>query len=201
MKVDCKNKTISKPAGEYTPAGRITLDELVEYIDIFQKEIKETPAKVAVEQWKTSGFQAQHLEKLLYSIIVKFGEGHRIYGKWRDYYKQNAYQVNQHLKDAYNSAAADTARALKSIRKVKGLGGQSYSTKVMRFFDSHYVILDSILRRELRLSSADYGQFKDDCKGIAAAIGKTPSEVESGIFAWVQILNPKQRKKRWKKYV
>ena len=178
----------------------INFPQLGKYIVAFKAVINEKSAEAALKKWQQSGFDENCTLEVLRSVIVDFGEGYRIWGKFHGYYQENVCQINSLLKNALELAISNPEQSLVSIRQIKGLGGQSYSTKLMRFLNPDYVVLDSILKTELKLDKGDYEQFKQDCITIAKNIHMTASEVESGIFAWVQIMKPTQRKKRWKQY-
>jgi hypothetical protein len=86
------------------------------------------------------------------------------------------------------------------ITKIKGLGGLAYSTKMLRFLNPNHVVLDSILREEFCLTESDYSIFATHCRKIARTLEVTPVDVESGLYAYVQIANPNQRLKDWNRY-
>ena len=110
------------------------------------------------------------------------------------------------LIDAYEAKDAGINELLEKIQQIKGLGGLSYSTKMARFFNNQYVVLDSILRDELNITENDYDSFFNLCEKIKIdlknkfEIERNTSQIESAIFTWIQIINPNQRRPRWIKY-
>jgi len=79
-------------------------------------------------------------------------------------------------------------------------GGREFVEQAVRSQLSiwRHVVLDTILREELGLEPTDYETFAGHCRKIAAILGVSPVDVESGLFAYVQIANPKQRSRYWK---
>ena len=196
IRIDINEKYIFKPEGERTPASKIPFSDLQKYLNIFSKEINTHDASEAYKLWQTEGMKEEAIPHLLKTIIVSFGEGYRIWGRFADYYVENAKEINTHMIAAHN--APDANSALEEIRNINVLG-ESYASKVLRFINSNYVVLDSILRDEM-CGNIEYQEFTDICSEIGNAINITPVEVESALFAFVQIANPNQRRLRWRQH-
>jgi hypothetical protein len=62
------------------------------------------------------------------------------------------------------------------------------------------VVLDSLINEEL--AERIYITFRKKCEDIAKAMYPpcSPADVEGGLFAWLQILNPNQTQPRWKRW-
>lgn len=200
------NETLSKQKGIRTNACKINIEKLNSLIDIFENEIDVKKPTEVFDLWVQNKFDTKYTLELLESIIVIFGEGYRIWGRFKDYYEAEIYDVNNVLIEAYSVRDSGINKLLEKIQQIKGLGGLSYSTKMARFFNNRYVVLDSILRDELNITEGDYNTFFSLCLEIKTdlknkfGIERNNSQIESGIFAWIQIINPEQKKKRWKKY-
>ena len=200
MKVDYVNSTIKKPAGKRTPAKTIGFDELKRYINIFQEVVDVKSPTEAIAMWAKAGYPEALAMNVLHSVIVSFGGGHRIWGRFQKAYAASISNINSLLSEAYVKRDADANQLLGLITQIKGLGGLAYSTKMLRFLNANHVVLDSILREEFCLIESDYSIFANHCREIAATLGVTPVDVESGLYAYVQIANPNQRLKDWNRY-
>mgnify|MGYP001049774525 CR=1 FL=1 len=201
-----KNETLFKQKGIRTNACKINIEKLNSLIEIFENEIDvKNPTKV-FDLWVKNNFDTKYTLELLESVIVKFGEGHRIWGRFKGYYETQISDINNVLIDAYEAKDAGINELLEKIQQIKGLGGLSYSTKMARFFNNQYVVLDSILRDELNITENDYDSFFNLCEKIKIdlknkfEIERNTSQIESAIFTWIQIINPNQRRPRWIKY-
>jgi hypothetical protein len=128
---------------------------------------------------------------------VDFGEGWRVWGR---YFKKRSDwdAVNNISKLAQHKAdLGEISEAISTLSSVRGLGF-SYASKLARFMNPDAVVLDSILCRELGISEDGYSQFLRDCFSTSRILGVTASQVESGIFAWVQICRRGKKKRRWR---
>ena len=197
---DFDNDRIVKPKGKRTPAKTISFCRLRRFIHIFQTEIDVVTPVKKIQVWEKSGFKPEDGIKVLEAIILKFGEGQRVWGKHSKTWIPE--DVNNRLRKAYIERMCSAEIVRSHLRGIRGLGGLSYSTKVLRFLNPEHVVLDSILREELCLAETDYAEFANACSRAAECLNTniTPVDVESGLFAWIQILNPNQRKERWKRY-
>ena len=200
MKVDYSNNKIEKPAGKRTPAKMIQFVELKQYIDRFKEVVDVRSPTDAIASWATAGYPEAQAMNVLYSVIVSFGGGHRIWGRFHKLYTSSIRSVNSLLSEAHRKRDDDAKDLLAIITQIKGLGGLAYSTKMLRFLNTNHVVLDSILRKEFCLVESDYSLFASHCRRIAVILGVTPVDVESGLYAYVQIANPDQRLKAWKSY-
>jgi hypothetical protein len=196
MEIDECKSLVLKPVGCRTPAAEIDFHELLIYKWIYDEEIDTNTAHVAVQNWIKNGRPVSLVADVLYSIIVEFGEGFRIWGKFEKHYTRNDVQVNNELIAVFN--APDVFSALNAAKGIRGLG-ESYASKVLRFVSPNYVVLDSILRDEL-CGQMDYTTFRDECDYIAQHLNLHPVDIEASLFAYVQIANPCQRKRRWRQY-
>lgn len=204
--MEYSNNILRKGEGQRTPISQINIKVLNSLIDVFEKEINVKDASKIFQLWVNSNFDSQHTVNLLYSIIVTFGEGYRIWGRFNSYYNDNLENINATLIRAYNIKNDGIAPFLKEIQTIRGLGGLSYSTKMARFFNNEFVVLDSILREELGINENQYNYFLEVCSQIKIDliakydVQRSNSQIESGIFTWIQIINPNQRRKRWSQY-
>lgn len=200
MQVNYQDKNIVKPQGKRTPTRLIQFDELNRFIGIFKEVVDVKSPTDAVASWVKAGYPQEQAIAILHSVIVSFGGGHRIWGRFHKVYSVSVSEVNFFLREAHlrRDEDIDCLRAI--LKNIKGLGSLSYSTKMLRFFNPNYVVLDSILQEEFCLSNADYKAFATHCRQIAAILGVDPVDVESGLYAYVQIANPDQRQKVWKHY-
>jgi hypothetical protein len=195
-----QTQTIDKPQGKRTPSCTIRFDELHQYFKVYKEVVDIDSPTTAVAAWVESGHTEENALQVLYSVIVRFGGGHRIWGKYHQSYAATISDVNATLVQAYQKRT-DSVAALRAVLvQIKGLGGLSYGTKMLRFLNPNHVVLDSILREELCLQETDYETFAAHCRQIAQILSIQPVDVESALFAFVQVKNPNQRKARWKQY-
>jgi hypothetical protein len=197
MEIDETLCVVVKPQGATTPAAIIPFEDLITYGVIFSSEVDTGTAISATSAWLQGGQVSGFALDLLHSVIVDFGEGHRIWGRFSAYYAADIEAVNEHLIAAFG--APDRIAAQAHLRKIRGLGGEAYSTKMLRFINPDYVVCDSVLRAEL-CGQMPYEQFLDDCRFVAAHIGESAVFVESSLYAYVQVAKPGQRKHRWRQY-
>ena len=170
-----------------------TLQSCVFY---FNKVINTKSSIIGHENWLENPTQIASKE-FLKAVIVDFGEGWRVWGKY--FSKLNQWDdVNRLLIEAQKIInQGDIAGAIDQLLKIKGLG-PSYASKVTRFLSPDAVVLDSVLSRELDLKyKQDYGKFRLDCSKIATKLKCQPREIESAIFTWIQICRNGKKKKRW----
>jgi hypothetical protein len=200
MQVDYQNNTIIKPQGKRTSATSIPFNELHKFIEIYNEVVDVKSPAAATTSWVTKGYPEEETIHVLYSVIVLFGGGHRIWEKFHRLYSSSIGDINSLLIQAHQRRNDNADSLRKILGKIKGLGGLSYSTKMLRFLNPNHVVLDSILREELCINEVDYKVFADHCSRIAKILDVTPVDVESGLFAFVQIMNPNQRKTTWKRY-
>lgn len=200
MQVNYHNNTIEKPQGKRTSARIIQFDELNRYIEIFQKVVDITSPTKAVTLWIATGCSETHVVNVLYSVIVLFGGGYRIWGRFGAIYNSSTHKINEVLSYVYNHRDEDVDILRRELKQILGLGGLSYSTKMLRFLSPNHVVLDSILQEELCISEKDYHIFASHCRQIAKILQVNAVDVESGLYAYVQIANPDQRKYAWKRY-
>ena len=162
----------------------------------FNKVINTKSATNEYEKWLKNPTEISSKE-FLRAVIVDFGEGWRIWGKY--FSKLNQWDdVNGLLIDAQKIIdRGDVAGSIDHMLKIKGLG-PSYASKVARFLSPDAVVLDSILSKALDLDyQQDYKKFRLDCSDIATKLKCQPREIESAIFTWVQICRDGKKKKRW----
>lgn len=200
MKVNFQENIINKSQGKRTPSSVIKFDELKHYIRIFKEVVDVKSPTDAVSLWVNSGFSRDYTIEVLYSVIVRFGGGHRNWGRFHKVYISTLDDINAFLAEAYIKRHEDVDCLRSILKNIKGLGSLSYSTKMLRFLNPNYVVLDSILQEELSLSTTDYKIFTNNCRRIAEILNVEPVDVESGLYAYVQIANPDQRQKIWKQY-
>ena len=200
MKINYATNTIEKPTGKRTPAGVIQFDDLKHFIEIFKEVVDVKSPTDAIASWVKGGYPEEQAIAVLYSVIVCFGGGHRIWGRYHDVYTASITNINSLLSRAHRRRNDDATNLRAILSNIKGLGGLAYSTKMLRFLNPNYVVLDSILREEFCLVESDYDVFATHCRKIAEALGVTPVDVESGLYAYVQIANPNQRLKDWTRY-
>ena len=162
----------------------------------FNKVINTKSAIKEYEKWLSNPTQIASKE-FLKAVIVDFGEGWRVWGKY--FFKLNQWDdVNSLLIEAQKIIdQGDVAGSIDQLLKIKGLG-PSYASKVARFLSPDAVVLDSILSKALDLDyHRDYVKFRFDCSKIATKLKCQPREIESAIFTWVQICRDGKKKKRW----
>lgn len=200
MQVDYQNNTIVKPQGKRTDAAIISFYELHRFIQIYHAVVDVKSPTTATMSWITKGYPEEEALQVLYSVIVLFGGGHRIWGKFHQLYASSRGDINALLIEAHQRRNDDVDSLRKILGRIKGLGELSYSTKMLKFLNPSHVVLDSILREELCLKEIDYNLFADHCNRISKILNVTPVDIESGLFAFVQIMNPNQRKAVWKRY-
>ena len=200
MFVNYPDQYIAKPAGKRTPASRIPFGTVKQYMQIFQEVVDVQTATKAVDAWVRAGYPEEQVMGVLHAVIIQFGGGYRIWGRYHALYTAATSEINTVLREAHlrREESVGTLRGI--LKNIKGLGSLSYSTKMLRFLNPHYVVLDSVLQDELGLSEADYHAFASHCRRIAETLGVNPVDVESGLFAYVQIANPNQRQKAWRAY-
>lgn len=198
MQINYQDKTIIKPNGIRTPVSRIGFDELNQYIKIYREVVDVQSPTVAVSAWVRNDFPEEQVAEVLYAVIVSFGGGHRIWGRFKEEYHTLRHEINGYLRYAY-SRRNDDVTALRAILKnIRGLGSLSYSTKMLRFLNPDFVVLDSILKEEFCLTDSDYDTFATHCRQIAKILGVNAVDIESGLYAYVQINNPNQRQNVWR---
>jgi len=196
-----ENPLVTKTAGANTPESEISIALLDQLIDIFEQEIPVQATTLVLNNWRNNNYPADQIIDVLHAIIVMFGEGFRIWGRHGQYYTDNYIDINHRLSNLclnLNAALVD------DIMEIKGIG-PSYATKIARFINPNYVVLDSILCAELGLTNNDYNYFTNLCNQIRVAlhvqgITRSNAQIESGIFTWVQLLKPHQRKLRWRRH-
>jgi len=162
----------------------------------FNKVINTKSAIKEYEKWLSNPTQIASKE-FLKAVIVDFGEGWRVWGKY--FFKLNQWDdVNRLLIEAQKIIdQGDVAGSIDQLLKIKGLG-PSYASKVARFLSPDAVVLDSILSKALDLDyHRDYKKFRLDCSKIAIKLKCQPREIESAIFTWIQICRNGKKKKRW----
>ncbi|MEI6715428.1 MAG: hypothetical protein WCO60_16850 [Verrucomicrobiota bacterium] len=196
MKIDLIKNVILKPQGKHTQSAIVPFHCLRCYLDIYHKEINTKSAISAIQAWKESGQSPANALRVLESVIVDFGGGHRIWGKYNIYYSENVSFINEQLKTLFKQEDIDSA--LKSATDIQGLG-ESYGSKLLRFVSPDFVVLDSILREEL-CGNMPYAEFNGLCSQIANVIGVTPVDVEAALFTFVQLAKPEQRKQMWRQH-
>jgi hypothetical protein len=196
VRVDFSTRLIHKTTGKHSPAGIIPFSCLTCYLDIYLKEIDVVSAEVAVAQWKAGGRASLQSVNVLRKVIVEFGGGYRIWGKFEHYYKSNSVALNDQLKRVFDQTTVESA--LEEAMNIKGLG-ESYASKLLRFVSPNFVVLDSILREEL-CGAMVYTTFLGFCTEIASLVKMKPVEVEAALFTFVQLAKPNQRKLMWRKY-
>jgi hypothetical protein len=200
MQVNYQDKSIIKPQGKRTPASVIQFDELNRFIKIFKEVVDVNSPADAVALWVEAGYPQDQAIEILYSVIVRFGGGHRIWGRFHKVYSSTVDEVNSFLREAHIRRHEDVDSLRAVLKNIKGLGSLSYSTKMLRFLNPNHVVLDSILQEEFCLSIVDYKIFATHCRRIAEILEVDPVDIESGLYAYVQIANPAQRQKVWKQY-
>jgi hypothetical protein len=218
MNVDFFKKTISKPKGKRTPAANITFDELDQFIKIWNVEIGKmlACARTEINKWRIAGRPTSQIRDVLHGIVVIFGEGNRfVWPKVKTFLSVGQQAANGAIKNVdTNISKLTTTNILllfQQMHLIKGLGskhipssnlisGCSYSSKVLRCLCDDYVVLDDLFEDEL--GERYYIDFREKCEAIGKAMNpsRSAAEVESGLYAWLQILNPCQKKLRWKKY-
>lgn len=199
--INFENLSITKTTGANTPESEISITILNQLIDVFEQEIPVQATTEVFNLWRNNHYPADRIMGVLNAIIVGFGEGFRIWGKHSHYFADNHVDINNLLSNLcvnHNPALVD------DIMQIKGIG-PSYATKIARFINPDYVVLDSILCAELGLTSNDYNYFLNLCDQIKEAlqgqgITRSNAQIESGIFTWVQLLKPNQRKRRWRRH-
>jgi hypothetical protein len=200
MQVNYQTNTIEKPQGQRTPAGIIRFAELNRFIEIFKAVVDVKSPTDAVAAWVKAGYPQDQAIELLHAVIVRFGGGYRIWGRFHKVYRVSVNEVNAFLAEAHQRRDEDVDSLRAVLKNIKGLGSLSYATKMIRFLNPNYVVLDSILQEEFCLSQADYKSFVTHCRQIAERLEVNPVDVESGLYVYVQLANPDQRQKVWKHY-
>ena len=196
MKIDLVAQIVHKAQGKNTPAAQIPFHCLRCYLALYNREIDTESAIKAIANWRNTGQKTTDVLNVLESVIVTFGGGHRIWGKYSNYYFKHLNLVNEQLKHIFQKTSIYDA--LNAAKMIKGLG-ESYASKLLRFVSSDFVVLDSILREEL-CGTMPYSNFRDLCSQIATAIGLTPVDVEASLFTFVQLAKPQQKKWMWRQY-
>jgi hypothetical protein len=159
-----------------------------------------------IKKWRLARRPPGQIRDVLHGIIVIFGEGKRFV--WPRVNKSlagsGAIAANTAITSVDNNISTITASNILSLFRhlasIKGLGKTSYASKVLRCLSDEHVVLDNMVKDEL--GENVYVDFRQKCEDIAKAMRPptSPAEVESGLFAWLQILNPKQKKIRWKQF-
>ncbi|MCE9616490.1 MAG: hypothetical protein K8T26_19625 [Lentisphaerae bacterium] len=192
--------TITKQAGALTPTFVIRCATVAVLNAAYQAVVNTGAAANAVQAWVAGGFQQAQAIPLLHNIIVVFGIGHRTWGRWNAWYVANINQVNAQLQLAHASAGAGNwVGALADLRPIKGLGSIAYASKILRFFNPAFPVLDSRIMADCGYQPQQYGQFVAHCQAAAALcpVGTTAANVESAIYTAIQINYPQQRKRVW----
>lgn len=208
MNVNIQNKTISKLQGKRTPATTITFAQLDGFIGIWSNEVGPmlTSATSEIIKWRKAFRPPTQIRDVLHGIIVIFGEGKRFV--WPRVNKSlagdGAIAANTAITSVDNNISTITATNIlilfRHLASIKGLGKPSYASKVLRCLSDEHVVLDNMVKDEL--DEHVYVDFRQKCEDVAKAMcpPRSPAEVEGGLFAWLQILNPKQKKLRWKQF-
>lgn len=199
--INFENLLITKTVGENTPESEISITLLNQLIDVFEQEIPVQETTEVFNMWRNNHYPADQIIGVLHAIIVEFGEGFRIWGKHSQYFADNHVDINNRLSNLcinHNAALVD------DLMNIKGIG-PSYATKIARFINPDYVVLDSILCAELGLTNNHYNYFLNLCNQIKEALQqqgiiRSNAQIESGIFTWVQLLKPNQRRHRWRRH-
>ena len=122
----------------------------------------------------------------------------RIWGKWQGLYARAPERVNAALSVAHRRRTDEAAVLLQIICPGEGLRKKAYGTKMLRFINpALYVVLDEQLRNELGLAESDYDAFASHCQRIGRQANMTAGDVESALYAYVQVNNPTQRSNDW----
>jgi hypothetical protein len=222
MNVNFKKQTIGKPVGKRTPSGIITFHQLQEFINIWKVEIGPMldSARAIINKWRKDKRPEAQIHDVLKGIVVGFGEGSR--RPWPCIQRFLASPNGNNTTIANRAVTAVDGNIKKfteanilslfsQLAQIKGLGSKntkhtslisncSYSSKVLRSLCDDYVVLDDLFEDEL--GERYYIDFRQKCEAIGKAMKpfRSPAEVESGLYAWLQILKPCQGKLRWKKY-
>ena len=125
-------------------------------IKIFQKVVDVESPTEAVASWIATNCSETQVINVLRSVIVDFGGGHRIWGKFGAGYNSSTHEINKILSSVYKHRDEDIDVLRGKLKRILGLGGLSYSTKMLRFLSPNHVVLDSILQEELCISEKDY---------------------------------------------
>lgn len=201
LKINARAGRFEKPAGSATPAFSVRFSSVPLLNRAFSHAVNTHQATCDVAAWQAAGHSAALCMPLLYSIMVTFGIGHRVWGKYHTHYGASLAAVNGWLGDADNHVrAGNIPQALASLRHIKGLGSISYASKTLRFLSGGTCpVMDSVIMSECGYGKWQYVDFVTDCRDIAGhcAAGTRAADVESALFTAIQVNNPHQRKAVW----
>jgi hypothetical protein len=162
-------------------------------------------ARAEINKWRIAGQPAKQIGNVLYGVIVSFGEGNRfVWPIVKKFLSGHSAATNTAIKDVDKNISIITPRNISTLfaqlAKINGLGSKSYSSKVLRCLCDIHVVLDNLIESEL--GERIYLDFRQKCYDIGKATRPpcSPADVEGGLFVWLQILNPKQRRRRWKRW-
>ena len=217
MNINIAQQTISKPKGKRTPAATVTFNQLSYYIGIWKLVVGPMLASTrnSISQWRNAGQPASQVRNVLNAIIITFGAGHRVWPKVDKFLKKanGSNTANKAVVtvdgNATKLSAINIISLFAQLKTIKGLGskesfqmisGCSYASKVLRCLSDKHVVLDDLIEDEL--DEWFYLGFRKKCEDIGKAMSPTqlPAEVEGGLYAWLQLINPHQSQRCWRQH-
>jgi hypothetical protein len=122
--LELKDNKVIFPSSKIFESGfNFKINSMEKLLNIFNSVVDTESAKIAVNQWIKSDFNSSGFENVMYSIIIKFGGGYRIWAKWEEEFKNNSFYYNLILKTAYLKANNLDFDCINDVKQIKGIGG------------------------------------------------------------------------------